>query len=72
MQRENWEAIRNNQVVSLEDSDRALLDKVQSRLALNDGEFLHFLILIGQVSPCAARLGAVRLPNVVPSPGPDV
>ncbi len=63
MQRENWKAIESSQAVSLDDLDRALLDKVQSRLALNDAEFVHFLILVGKVSPCAARLGTVRLPK---------
>lgn len=63
MQRENWKAIEGGQAVSLGDSDRALLDKVQSQLALNDREFLDFLILIGKVSPNAARLAAIRLPK---------
>lgn len=61
MQRENWKAIENSQAVSLEDADRALLDKVQTRLALSDGEFLHFLILVGKVSTSAARLTTVGL-----------
>ena len=61
MQRENWKAIESSQVVSLEDADRALLDKVQTRLALSDGEFLHFLVLIGKVAPNPARLAAVSL-----------
>ena len=63
MQRENWKAIESSQAVSLDDSDRTLLDKVQSHLALNDAEFLHFLILVGKVSRCAALLGAARLPK---------
>jgi hypothetical protein len=60
MQQENWKAIESSQAVSLEDADRALLDKVQTRLALSDGEFRHFLVLIGKVAPNAARLAAVR------------
>jgi hypothetical protein len=63
MQRENWKAIESSQTVSLEDADRALLDKVQAHLALGDGEFLHFLVVIGKVAPNAARLAAVRLPK---------
>jgi hypothetical protein len=61
VQRENWKAI--DQVVQLEDADRALLDKVQTRLALSDGEFLQFLDVIGKVAPSAARLRTVRLPK---------
>jgi hypothetical protein len=61
MQPQHWKDIekaaeRTSQPVSLNDSDRALLDKVQSRLALNDSEFLQFLALIGRVSPNTARL----------------
>ena len=63
MRPENWQAIANSQTITLEDADRSLLDNVQRRLALSDGEFLHFLILIGKISPNAARLGAVRLPK---------
>ena len=63
MQRENWKAVESSQSVSLEDTDRALLDKVQMRLALGDGEFLHFLVLLGKVAPNAARLATVRLPK---------
>ena len=35
MQRENWKAL--GQAVQLEDADWALLDKVQTHLALSDG-----------------------------------
>ena len=63
MQRENWKAIEKSQVISLDDADRALLDKVQTRLALSDREFLHFLVLIGKVAPNAARMAAVHLPK---------
>ena len=61
MQGENWKAIESSQAVVLEDADRALLDKIQTSLALTDGEFLHFLRLIGKVAPSSARLAGVRL-----------
>jgi hypothetical protein len=61
MQRDNWKAIQDREAVQLEDSDRVLLDKIQTCLALNDREFLNFLILIGKVAPSAARLGTVHL-----------
>jgi hypothetical protein len=61
MQRENWKAIESSQALSLEDADRALLNKVQTRLALGDWEFLHFLVVVGKVAAGSARLGAVRL-----------
>ena len=61
MQQENWKAIA--QVVRLEDADRALLDNVQTRLALSDGEFLHFLGVIGKIVPTATLLRTVRLPK---------
>ena len=61
MQTENWRAIAGR--VQLEDGDRALLDKVQARLALSDAEFLGLLIVIGKLSPAATKLSAVRLPK---------
>jgi hypothetical protein len=61
MQRDNWKAIQDRQAVQLEDSDRVLLDKIQTCLALNDWEFLNFLILIGKIAPSVARLSTVHL-----------
>jgi hypothetical protein len=61
MQRENWKAIEGNHAVSLVGADRALLDKVQTRLALGDGEFLHFLVMIDKAAAGSDRLAVVRL-----------
>lgn len=63
MQRENWKVIASNQVIQLDDADRALLDKVQTRLALGDAEFLHLMIFIGKVAAGPGRLAGVRLPK---------
>ncbi|GEM_PF-3097597 len=63
MQPENWKAIEDAHAISLDPSDKALLDEVQKSLGLKDGEFLHFLILIGKVAPAAVRLKQVRLPK---------
>jgi hypothetical protein len=63
MQRENWKAIESAQVVQLDDADRMLLDTVQTRLALGDGEFLRLMVLIGKVAAGAGRLAGVRLPK---------
>jgi hypothetical protein len=67
MQRENWKAIESAQVVQLDDADRMLLDTVQTRLALGDGEFLRLMVLIGKVAAGAGRLEACGSPNLEPS-----
>lgn len=63
MQPDNWKAIESAQVVQLDDSDRHLLDAVQSKLGLNNSDFRHFLVLIGRIARGAARLNAVHLPK---------
>ena len=60
MEPENWTAVQK--VVSLEYADLILLDKLQARLGLLDGEFLHFLGLIRKVAN-ASFLTTVRLPK---------
>ncbi len=61
MQKENWTAIASAEAVQLEDADRILLDRIQERLALNDEEFLQFLIVIGKVSAGSKGLKQMRL-----------
>ena len=60
---ENWKTIERSHAISLQDADRALLDKVQTRLALSDREFQHLLVLIGKVAASTARLASVHLPK---------
>jgi hypothetical protein len=59
MQKENWAAI--SKAVQLEDSDRAVLAKVQARLALNNEELRQFMLAMGKLSPVVAKLRSVRL-----------
>jgi len=59
MQKENWAAI--SKAVQLEDADRAVLDKVQVRLALNDEELRQFMLAMGRIAPAVANLRSLRL-----------
>jgi len=61
MHADNWKAIA--QFIQLDDAERSLLDKLQTKLTLNDEELLRLMIVIGRVAPSAARLAAVRLPK---------
>ncbi len=63
MQQENWKAIESKHAVQLDNANRTLLDKVQTRLALSDGDFLHFLVLIGKVAAGPVWLAGVQLPK---------
>ena len=62
MEPENWKAI-GQAAVQLEAADRAVLDTVQTCFALSDGEFLHFLAVIGKVAAGAVGLRALHLPK---------
>ena len=61
MEPQNWKAISG--VVQLEVADRIVLDKVQICFGLSDGEFLHFLTVIGKIAASTTRLHALRLPK---------
>ena len=41
MQPENWKTIEHSQVLLLNDAERLLLDKIQTKLVLRDEEFIH-------------------------------
>ena len=58
MQQQNWKAIESSLVVPLDDSDRALLDRVQAQLALNDREFVNVVSFVANISRYAAPSAA--------------
>jgi hypothetical protein len=61
MQSDNWKILADaaNQgrgVPYFVDSERTLLDRVQTQLDLSDKDFWHFLIVLGKVVPSVAFL----------------
>jgi hypothetical protein len=62
MTQDNWKIIAASQgVPSLDDSARAVLDRVQLKIGLNDKDFWQFLMAIIKIIP-----GGVFLDQVLP------
>jgi hypothetical protein len=64
MQSDNWKILADaaNQgqgIPYFVDSERTLLDKVQTQLDLSDKDFWHFLIVLGKIVPCTTFLANV-------------